>query len=86
MILKQSHSTSSGGATGGAPFGTEDASGGGGKLPPNFFDDIRNMDVWLDQLEAKSDGNSITIRVRTFRSGAPILKPFEIRWNLQSLT
>jgi hypothetical protein len=68
MILKQSQSTPSGGATGGAPFGTEDASGRGGKLPPNFVDDIRNMDVRLDQLEAKSDGNSITIGVRTFRS------------------
>jgi hypothetical protein len=73
MILKQNQrppasSTPFGAASSGAPLGTEGASGGGGGLPPSFFDDMRNMDVRLDQLESKSHGESITIGVRTFRS------------------
>ena len=66
-ILKQNQGSQAFGvSSGGAPFGT--GGGGGAGLPPNFFDDVRNMVVRLDQLEAKSDGNAITIGVRTFRS------------------
>jgi hypothetical protein len=72
MMLKQNQGPPAspppfGAASNGATFGSE-GRGGGEALPPSFFDDIRNMDVRLDQLEAKSNGNSITIGVRTFRS------------------
>jgi hypothetical protein len=75
MLLKQDRGPSAsspfGATSGGAPFGTSSGGGAGGGesgLSQQFFDDVRNMDVRLEQLEAKSDGNSITIGVRTFRS------------------
>jgi hypothetical protein len=44
------------------------APGGQGGVPPQFFDDVRDMHVRLNKLEAFKDGEAITIGTRIFRS------------------